>query len=410
MNGAIDYFTHERDGGLDWNRDGVSVREEGYSTFLLGAETIRLIKQRDKSRPFFHYLPFNAPHAPLQAPPDYIDRYANIKDEKRRRYAAMTEAMDATVGKVLAALDEEGIADNTLVLFFSDNGGPTGSGATNTPLRAGKGTAFEGGIRVPAIMRWPGHLKAGTTSQQVMTMMDYFPTLAGAVGVKPGNTRPLDGKNLWPSITGGKVEPRDDIYFAVETDGAMRFGVHHREWKLVREVPHDGGEAKNYLFHIEEDPTEKNDLADKNPKLVADLVQGWNSGANYTRRMVCANRTRSRRATRRRSSGWKRLSSRGSQRNFRPTWVCRGEFACELITPNAVAVTRIRAAETGRIEGIWQLRAKLYPQPLYRRKLLEYREVEIPDAVSRRLSAIACSRNRPPRLARGSPLVRNVHA
>ena len=128
VNGAIDYFTHERDGGLDWNRDGVSVREEGYSTFLLGAETIRLIKQRDKARPFFHYLPFNAPHAPLQAPPEYIDRYANIKDEKRRRYAAMTEAMDATVGKVLAALDEEGIADNTLVLFFSDNGGPTGPG------------------------------------------------------------------------------------------------------------------------------------------------------------------------------------------------------------------------------------------------------------------------------------------
>src|SRR5690349_20403364 len=199
VNGAIDYFTHERDGGLDWNRDGVSVREEGYSTFLLGAETIRLIKQRDKARPFFHYLPFNAPHAPLQAPPDYIDRYANIKDEKRRRYAAMTEAMDATVGKVLAALDDEGIADNTLVLFFSDNGGPTGSGATNTPLRAGKATAFEGGIRVPAIMRWPGHLKPGSSSQQVMTMMDYFPTLTGAAGVKPGNKLAMDGKNLWPA-------------------------------------------------------------------------------------------------------------------------------------------------------------------------------------------------------------------
>jgi arylsulfatase A-like enzyme len=273
VNGAIDYFTHERDGGLDWNRDGKSVREEGYSTFLLGAETMRFIKNRDKERPFFAYLPFNSPHAPLQAPPEYIDKYANIKDEKRRRYAAMTDAMDVTIGKVLATLDDEGIAGNTLVLFFSDNGGPVQSGSSNTPLRAGKGTAFEGGIRVPAVMRWPGRLKGGAISQQVMTMMDYFPTLAGAAGVSPGNTRPLDGKNLWPAISGGKVEPREDICFAVETGRTMRFAVHHREWKLVREEPVKGGEATNYLFRIQEDPNEKNDLATMNPRLVGDLVQ-----------------------------------------------------------------------------------------------------------------------------------------
>ena len=274
VNGAIDYFTHERDGGLDWNRDGVSVREEGYSTFLLGAETIRLIRNRDRSRPFFHYLPFNSPHAPLQAPPEYIDKYANIKDEKRRRYAAMTDAMDVTIGKVLATLDDEGLTSNTLVLFFSDNGGPVQSGSSNTPLRAGKGTAFEGGIRVPAVMRWPGHLPAGTVSQQVMTMMDYFPTLAGAAGIPTGPTRPLDGKNLWPAITSGKVEPREDLYFATETGASMRFAVHHREWKLVREVPSKGGPPRNYLFRIVEDPTEQNDLSEKNPQLVATLVQG----------------------------------------------------------------------------------------------------------------------------------------
>jgi arylsulfatase B len=278
VNGAIDYFTHERDGGLDWSRDGVSVREEGYSTFLLGAETIRLIKQRDKSRPFFHYLPFNSPHAPLQAPPEYIDKYANIADQNRRRYAAMTDAMDVTIGKVLATLDQEGIADNTIVLFFSDNGGPTQSGSSNTPLRAGKGTAFEGGIRVPALMRWPGHLPAGTISQQVLTMMDYFPTLAGAAGVEPGPTRPLDGKNLWPALTAGKVLPREDIFFGVETGGTMRFAVHRREWKLVREQNRQSGAARNYLFRIAEDPTEKNDLAPQNPKLVADMadaIEAW---------------------------------------------------------------------------------------------------------------------------------------
>jgi arylsulfatase A-like enzyme len=273
MNGAIDYFTHERDGGLDWNRDGKSVREEGYSTFLLGAEAMRWIKQRDRSRPFFLYLPFNSPHAPLQAPPEYIDKYANIRNEQRRRYAAMTDAMDVTIGKVLGLLDEEGIAGETLVLFFSDNGGPVASGASNTPLRAGKGTTFEGGTRVPAVMRWPGHLAAGGTSRQVMSMMDYFPTLTGAAGVTPGNTLALDGKNLWPAISSGRVEAREDIFFVVETGGVERFGVHHGEWKLVREAPKSGAGAKNYLFHIEEDPTESNDLAEKNPKVAADLAQ-----------------------------------------------------------------------------------------------------------------------------------------
>ncbi|MBI4873153.1 MAG: sulfatase-like hydrolase/transferase [Acidobacteria bacterium] len=272
VNGAIDYFTHEREGGLDWSRNGKSVREEGYSTFLLGAEASRFIKQRDRNRPFFLYLPFNAPHAPLQAPPEYIDKYANIRDEKRRRYAAMTDAMDATVGKVLATLDEEGVAGNTLVLFFSDNGGPTGSGATNTPLRAGKATTFEGGTRVPAILRWPGHLKAGGVSQQVMSMMDHFPTLAAAAGVTPGNTLPFDGKNLWPAITSGKAEPRDDIFFAIGTGGMTRLAVHRREWKLVREIPRSGA-PKDLLFRIDEDPTESNDLSAKNPKLVADLTR-----------------------------------------------------------------------------------------------------------------------------------------
>ena len=272
VNGAIDYFTHERDGGLDWNRNGASVREEGYSTFLLGAEAIRFIQQRDRGRPFFLYMPFNSPHAPLEAPPEYLDRYANIADQKRRRYAAMTDAMDVTIGKVLAALDQERIAQNTLVLFFSDNGGPVQSGATNTPLRAGKATTFEGGIRVPAVMRWPGRVQAGAVSRQVMSMMDYFPTLTGAAGIQPGNTLPFDGTNLWPAITSGEVEPRGDMHFVVESGSVMHFAVHRREWKLVRQEPRQSGEAKNYLFHIDEDPNEQNDVSAKNPKLVAELV------------------------------------------------------------------------------------------------------------------------------------------
>jgi arylsulfatase A-like enzyme len=241
------------------------VREEGYSTFLLGNETVKRIKARDKNRPFFHYLAFNAPHSPLEAPPDLIDRYANIKDEKRRRYCAMTDAMDQTVGKVLAALDEEKIADNTLVLFFSDNGGPIGAGATNIPLRGGKESTYEGGIRVPAIMRWPGKLKAGAVSNQMLTMMDYFPTLMAAAGISPGEHRPFDGKNLLPAIESGREEKRDDIFFSVDSGKIQRYAVHHGEWKLV--IDND----KKMLFRILEDPNEKTDLADKEPKLVSDL-------------------------------------------------------------------------------------------------------------------------------------------
>jgi len=270
LNGAIDYYTHEREGGLDWNRNGKSVREDGYSTFLLGAEAERFIKRRDRTKPFFLYVPFNSPHAPLQAPAEYLNKYGAIADRERRSFAAMVDAMDTTIGRLLATLKEERIADNTLVLFFSDNGGPTANGATNTPLRGAKATTFEGGIRVPAVMRFPGRLKAGSISRQVMTMMDYFPTLAAASGVSPGNRLPLDGKNLWPSITGGKVQPREDLFFVVEGGAGIRLAVHHGEWKLVREETR-AGETRNQLFHIEEDPTESIDVASKNSKLVDDL-------------------------------------------------------------------------------------------------------------------------------------------
>ncbi|HUQ91621.1 MAG TPA: arylsulfatase [Bryobacteraceae bacterium] len=278
MNGAIDYFTHIRDGGLDWNRDGKSVREEGYSTELLANEAIRLIQRRNKSKPLFLYMPFNAPHAPLQAPAKYLDKYAQIKDTRRRSFCAMVDALDENIGRVLTALDEQGMTNNTLVLFFSDNGGPVNQGARNTPLRGAKASTWEGGTRVPAIMRWPNHLKPGTKSSQVMQAIDVFPTLAAAVGVKPGNRLPLDGRNLWANIQAGKAEPREDLLFAVENGNRMFLAIHHGDWKLVREVPSSGGQPENYLFRIAEDPTESKDLAAANPEIVKDLVarlQKW---------------------------------------------------------------------------------------------------------------------------------------
>lgn len=263
LNGAIDYFTHEREGGLDWHRNGKSVREEGYSTDLLASEAARFIRNRDPERPFFLYAPFNAPHSPLQAPEERIAKYASISDPRRRTFAAMVDALDECAGRILKTLEEERIAENTLVLFFSDNGGPVAQAARNTPLRGAKGSCWEGGIRVPAILWWAGKLKPGACSQ-VMSVSDVFPTLAAAAGVKPGNRLPLDGKNLWPSISGGRAEPRESLFFAVEAAGRS-FAVHRREWKLVR------NNGTDHLFRIDEDPNEERDLAAKHPAVVKEL-------------------------------------------------------------------------------------------------------------------------------------------
>lgn len=273
VNGAIDYYTHEREGGIDWQRNGESVREEGYSTDLLAAEANRFIERRDGNRPLFLYVPFNAPHGPLQAPPGgLIKKYSKISNERRRTYLAMVEAMDAALGRVLATIEKQGMAENTLVLFLSDNGGPLGQGASNLALRAGKGTTFEGGIRVPALMHWPAGLKGGRSLNQVMTVLDVLPTLAAAAGLRPGNVKPLDGRNMWPAITTGQISPREDLFFAVGPDETVHLGVRRGEWKLVREISKSERNEKNYLFNIADDPNESADLSAKRPDLLKELV------------------------------------------------------------------------------------------------------------------------------------------
>lgn len=261
VNGAIDYFTHERDGGLDWQRNGKSLREEGYTTFLLAAEAQRWIKARDKARPFFLYLPFNAPHTPLQAPPELLDRYANIADPKRRAYVAMVDALDTAIGRVLDTVNAEGIANDTLVVFWSDNGGPRPQGADNGPLRSGKANVFEGGIRVPAIWHWPGKLKPGT-SPQVMAIWDVLPTLAAACGIPVKTARPLDGVNVWPELTGGTTRERDNLLWAVHESQTRQLALRDGNWKYVRI-----GEQE-MLFDVVADPYEKADRAAQEPQRV----------------------------------------------------------------------------------------------------------------------------------------------
>jgi arylsulfatase A-like enzyme len=277
LNGAIDYYTHVREGGLDWQRNGKSVREEGYSTDLIAGEATRWLRARDKSKPFLLYVPFNAPHTPLQAPEALVGKYARIAGQKRRVFAAMVDAMDSAAGRILATLDEERVADNTIVLFFSDNGGPIEQGARNTPLRGAKGSVYEGGLRVPAILRWPGRIQAGMRNRQLMTAMDVFPTLAAAAGVTPRNRLPFDGRNLWGAISTRKNIPRDDLFFAIERSGRTQYAVRRESWKLVREM--DGhGNTSDALYKLDADPNETTDVAARNPTLVKNLaarIDAW---------------------------------------------------------------------------------------------------------------------------------------
>ena len=288
-------------GGKDFQRNGVSIDDEGYETFLLADEASRVIRERDTSKPFFLYMPFIAPHTPLDAPQDLQDKYADIDtnlaptrakqtDATRRMskillqksarpmYAAVVDAMDQAIGRVLTTLDEEGIANDTIVLFFSDNGGAAYSvgGADNAPLRGGKGETFEGGIRVVSVVRWPDALPGGGKLEQIMTVMDVFPTLAEAAGIEARNERKFDGQSMWRAIRDGKSTPRNGlVFFASEMSraGTYNFTAFDEEWKLVQEVEQGLLETSvtNYLFRTADDPNEYTNLAQTHPKVVQKL-------------------------------------------------------------------------------------------------------------------------------------------
>jgi len=228
--GAIDYFEHTRDGGFDWHRDDHVCHDEGYSTSLVAKEAVRLIREQPKAKPLFLYVPFNAVHAPHQVPAQYKASYAHLP-EPRRTYAGMVAAMDESVGQILAALDERGLRQNTLILFSSDNGGPQpGRVTSNGPLRAGKGTLYEGGVRVCACVAWPGHIAPGSTVNAPIHVVDWYPTLLKLAGASPEQKLPLDGRDIWSTITAGQSSPHEEILLNSEPSrGAIRVG----KWKLV---------------------------------------------------------------------------------------------------------------------------------------------------------------------------------
>jgi len=281
-NGALDYFTHERDGGHDWHRNDKANYDKGYSTVLIGDEAVRRIKERDKSKPLFLYVPFNAVHSPLQALESDLEKYAHVQDKKRRAYCAMMACLDDQAGRIVKALDEENMRDNTLIMFSSDNGGPLGLGATNVGLRAGKGTLYEGGVRVCAFANWPGKIAPGTVVNEPLHVVDVYPTLLTLAGASLEQAKPLDGRNAWATIAEGKKSPRTEIlHNTTPMAGALRMG----DWKLVinGNEPIDTVETSGQprrrqrvasgveLFNVVEDPGEKTNLAEANPEKVKEL-------------------------------------------------------------------------------------------------------------------------------------------
>ena len=275
-NGALDYFTHIRDGGLDWNRDDKPLREEGYTTNLIGSESVRLIEQHDISKPLFLYVPFNAPHSPFQAPQPYLDMYIHIKVKNRRTYAAMVTCMDDVIGQIIAALDKRGMMRNTLIIFCSDNGGVERV-ANNSPLRGSKGTLYEGGVRVPAIAVWHGVLGAGAVVNEALHIVDMYPTILKLAGASLEQVLPIDGRDVWSTIAKGDSSPHDEILLnCTPFSGAIRRG----NWKLAYNAHlnanYIGPKLNNNkfeLFNLTDDPYEKINLLEKNPKKFQELKQ-----------------------------------------------------------------------------------------------------------------------------------------
>ena len=307
MHTEVGYFPpFANQGGVDFQRNGETIKDEGYETFLLANEATRWIKDRDISKPFFLYMPFIAPHSPLEAPDNLVAKYSDLEDTReltrsesidrtrrlngfsssaRPMYAAVVDGLDQAIAQVLNTLKSEGIDEETIILFSSDNGGAAyaGGGADNFPLRGGKGDTYEGGIRVIAAMRWKGQLDPSRSFSSIMTVMDVFPTLAGAANIPMLNSKEIWGRDMWPAIKESKkISLSKEVFFASETPiyGEFHTTVFNDKWKLVQVISSSLMEinVKNQLFNINDDPNEYTDLSSKYPKLVkvmAEKIRKW---------------------------------------------------------------------------------------------------------------------------------------
>lgn len=247
-------------------RNNERIEETEYLTDALSREAVNYI-QKYKDDPFFIYLAYNAPHAPLQASEKYLDRFDHITDKKRKIYAAMVSAVDDGVGQVLDQLESLGLTENTLVVFLSDNGGPEHVNASdNGPLRGKKGELFEGGIRVPFTMSWPAKIPAGTVYEKTVSALDIFPSIMAQSGDNTPPRNPLDGVNLFPYLTGEQSgSPHEILYW--QFYDRQEVAIRHGDKKLIYSA------KKTLLFNLEDDLGEQQNQADDQEATVIQLRQ-----------------------------------------------------------------------------------------------------------------------------------------
>jgi arylsulfatase B len=253
-------------------RGETPVDEEEYLTVAFAREAISFI-DRHKDHPFFLYVPFNAPHSPMQSRPQDYARFGNIADQHRRVWAGMIASLDENIGRILTKIAEDGLEQDTLVFFLSDNGGPTQElTSRNDPLSGGKGSLLEGGIRIPFMMSWPGHIPAGQVYTRPIISLDILPTALAAAGASAGAKTKLDGVNLLPFLTARRDDdPHPSLFWRLQHQLAVRQG----DWKLVRA---DRWQEFR-LFNLADDIGEKNDLSQREPqrvKKMTDDLMRWN--------------------------------------------------------------------------------------------------------------------------------------
>lgn len=288
LGGEIDYFLHSLPvgnfightihGEHDFYRNGIEQHREGYYlTHLITDEAVNWINNQEKDTPFFLFVPYTAVHKPYQGPDDYTGKQLTTEEEgkaSREKYIAMIAALDKGVGKIMEKVKEEGLEENTIIMFTSDNG-PAGIGSAE-PFSGGKGYLYEGGIRVPCVIKWPGHIQPGMVSSQAAITMDLTASIAGIANVSAPEGRPFDGVDIVKIIENNRpVHPRI-LFWRKQRDVRVFKAVRSGDLKYLYMKDADG--ITERLFDLEKDPQEKHDLKDKYPdelKRLKQLLKYW---------------------------------------------------------------------------------------------------------------------------------------
>jgi arylsulfatase A-like enzyme len=265
-----DYTTKRRFGKNYMRLNKDSIDPAGHATDIFTAWSVEYINNCAKQKePFFLFLSYNAPHFPVQPPLEYLDKVKNREQgisETRAKLVAFIEQTDDAIGKVIQALKQTGQYENTLIIFTSDNGGHLPTGANNGPVRDGKQSMYEGGLRVPAVVSWPAMIRSGSVSRQVNLSMDIFPTLAELTGVNIEHR--IEGRSFLPTLKGIEMNEEDRVLYFTRREGGPYGGkayhaIRQGDWKLLQNSPFQPME----LYNLKDDPLENNDLIKSNPEI-----------------------------------------------------------------------------------------------------------------------------------------------